>query len=187
MAQRRPWRQRAARGAQPRREAARHLPRHRRRLQGRTSAAAVGQGDCSQKRMADNSKDNPDVWCLPLGNQQFNVHTFPRKVIQTPGVAAAALRNASRNPSGLHRRTGAAEGRSAAVVLRLLRRPLGRRHAGRGNDRLQGWWLARHQRQPADGAGAHRSNDSGDRTSERSRSSRRSTIPRPTRGRSPRA
>ena len=38
------------------------------------------------KRMADNSKDNPDVWCLPLGNQQFNVHTFPRKVIQTPGV-----------------------------------------------------------------------------------------------------
>jgi len=38
------------------------------------------------KRVADNSKDNPDVWCLPLGNQQFNVHTFPRKVIQTPGV-----------------------------------------------------------------------------------------------------
>jgi hypothetical protein len=39
-----------------------------------------------QKRMADNSKDNPDVWCLPLGNQQFNAHTFPRKVIQTPDV-----------------------------------------------------------------------------------------------------
>ena len=39
-----------------------------------------------QKRMADNSKDNPDVWCLPLGNQQFNVHTFPRKTIQTPDV-----------------------------------------------------------------------------------------------------
>ena len=39
-----------------------------------------------QKRMANNSKDNPDVWCLPLGNQQFNVHTFPRKVIQSPGV-----------------------------------------------------------------------------------------------------
>jgi hypothetical protein len=36
-----------------------------------------------QKRMADNSKDNPDVWCLPLGNQQFNVHTFPRKVVQS--------------------------------------------------------------------------------------------------------
>jgi hypothetical protein len=39
-----------------------------------------------QKRMADNSKDNPDVWCLPLGNQQFNVHTFPRKVLQMPGT-----------------------------------------------------------------------------------------------------
>ncbi len=38
------------------------------------------------KRRADNSKDNPDVWCLPLGNQQFNVHSFPRKIIQTPGV-----------------------------------------------------------------------------------------------------
>lgn len=37
-----------------------------------------------QTRMAGNSKDNPDVWCLPLGNQQFNVHTFPRKIIQTP-------------------------------------------------------------------------------------------------------
>jgi hypothetical protein len=39
-----------------------------------------------QKRMADNSKDNPDVWCLPLGNQQFNVHTFPRKIIQAKDV-----------------------------------------------------------------------------------------------------
>jgi hypothetical protein len=38
------------------------------------------------KRMADNSKDNPDVWCLPLGNQQFNVHPFPSKIIQNPGV-----------------------------------------------------------------------------------------------------
>jgi hypothetical protein len=38
------------------------------------------------ERMANFSKDNPDVWCLPLGNQQFNVHTFPRKVIQNPNV-----------------------------------------------------------------------------------------------------
>src|SRR6185436_18721957 len=36
-----------------------------------------------QKRVADNSKDNPDVWCLPMGNQQFNVHPFPRKILQT--------------------------------------------------------------------------------------------------------
>jgi hypothetical protein len=38
------------------------------------------------QRNANNSKDNPDVWCLPLGNQQFNVHTFPRKVVQNPEV-----------------------------------------------------------------------------------------------------
>jgi hypothetical protein len=38
------------------------------------------------ERMAANSKDNPDVWCLPLGNQQFNFHTFPRKIIQNPDV-----------------------------------------------------------------------------------------------------
>ena len=36
------------------------------------------------ERNGNNSKDNPDVWCLPLGNQQFNVHTFPRKVVQNP-------------------------------------------------------------------------------------------------------
>ncbi len=38
------------------------------------------------ERMATNGKDNPDVWCLPLGNTQFNVHPFPRKIIQTPDV-----------------------------------------------------------------------------------------------------
>jgi hypothetical protein len=38
------------------------------------------------KRNGNNSKDNPDVWCLPLGNQQFNVHTFPRKVVQAADV-----------------------------------------------------------------------------------------------------
>ena len=39
-----------------------------------------------KQRMADNGKDNPDVWCLPLGNQQFNTHSFPRKIVQTPNV-----------------------------------------------------------------------------------------------------
>jgi hypothetical protein len=39
-----------------------------------------------KKRMADNSRDNPDVWCLPLGNQQFNTHPFPRKVVHTPSL-----------------------------------------------------------------------------------------------------
>ena len=39
-----------------------------------------------KERMADFSKDNPDVWCLPLGNQQFNVHPFPLKIIQNPDL-----------------------------------------------------------------------------------------------------
>jgi hypothetical protein len=47
----------------------------------RPEAAAV-----LKERMANFSKDNPDVWCLPLGNQQFNVHSFPRKIIQNPEV-----------------------------------------------------------------------------------------------------
>jgi hypothetical protein len=39
-----------------------------------------------KKRMADNSKDNPDAHCLPMGNMQFHTHGQPRKIIQTPGV-----------------------------------------------------------------------------------------------------
>ncbi|MEO8256338.1 MAG: hypothetical protein ABI868_03245 [Acidobacteriota bacterium] len=37
-----------------------------------------------KQRMADNSKDNPDAHCLPLGIAQMNAHPFPRKIIQTP-------------------------------------------------------------------------------------------------------
>ena len=38
------------------------------------------------KRMADNSKDNPDAHCLPMGFMQFHTHSQPRKIIQTPDV-----------------------------------------------------------------------------------------------------
>jgi hypothetical protein len=34
--------------------------------------------------MADNSKDNPDAHCMPLGIAQMNAHPYPRKIIQTP-------------------------------------------------------------------------------------------------------
>jgi hypothetical protein len=37
-----------------------------------------------KKRMADNSKDNPDAHCLPLGIMQNTTHPFPKKIIQTP-------------------------------------------------------------------------------------------------------
>jgi hypothetical protein len=39
-----------------------------------------------EKRRADNSKDNPDAHCLPMGFLQFHNHPEPRKIIQTPGV-----------------------------------------------------------------------------------------------------
>jgi hypothetical protein len=39
-----------------------------------------------RKRRADNSKDNPDAHCLPMGFLQFHNHPEPRKMIQTPGV-----------------------------------------------------------------------------------------------------
>ncbi|HEY6508362.1 MAG TPA: hypothetical protein VIY56_10140 [Vicinamibacterales bacterium] len=37
-----------------------------------------------KKRRADNSKDNPDALCLPMGIMQMTTHPFPRKIIQTP-------------------------------------------------------------------------------------------------------
>ena len=38
------------------------------------------------KRRADNSKDNPDAHCLPMGFLQFHNHPEPRKIVQTPGM-----------------------------------------------------------------------------------------------------
>jgi hypothetical protein len=46
-----------------------------------SSAAAL-----KQQRMANNSKDNPDAHCLPLGNMQLHTHPQPRKIVQTPAV-----------------------------------------------------------------------------------------------------
>ena len=40
--------------------------------------------DLVKKRMADNSKDNPDAHCLPMGVMQMTSHPFPKKIIQTP-------------------------------------------------------------------------------------------------------
>ena len=36
------------------------------------------------KRHSENSKDNPDAHCLPMGLMQFHLHPQPRKIIQTP-------------------------------------------------------------------------------------------------------
>jgi hypothetical protein len=37
-----------------------------------------------RQRVADNSRDNPDAHCLPMGLLQFHYHGEPRKMIQTP-------------------------------------------------------------------------------------------------------
>ena len=39
-----------------------------------------------KQRRASNSKDNPDARCLPMGLMQFNTHSQPRKIVQSPAV-----------------------------------------------------------------------------------------------------
>src|SRR4249919_243262 len=39
--------------------------------------------ELKKKRMADNMKDNPDVWCLPIGLMQYHNHGQPRQIVQT--------------------------------------------------------------------------------------------------------
>ena len=39
-----------------------------------------------KKRMADNMKDNPDVWCLPIGLMQYHNHPQPRQIVQTKNL-----------------------------------------------------------------------------------------------------
>ncbi|MEP7309812.1 MAG: hypothetical protein ABJA98_30250 [Acidobacteriota bacterium] len=43
--------------------------------------------ELKKKRMADNSKDNPDVWCLPIGLMQYHNHPQPRQIVQTKNLA----------------------------------------------------------------------------------------------------
>jgi len=42
--------------------------------------------DLLKARKEQNSKDNPDAHCLPMGLMQFHEHPQPRKIIQTPAV-----------------------------------------------------------------------------------------------------
>jgi hypothetical protein len=42
--------------------------------------------DLVKKRAADNSKDNPDAHCLPMGIAQLNAHLYPRKIVQTAAL-----------------------------------------------------------------------------------------------------
>jgi len=37
-----------------------------------------------KQRKEQNSKDNPDAYCLPMGLMQFHIHPQPRRMIQSP-------------------------------------------------------------------------------------------------------
>jgi hypothetical protein len=39
--------------------------------------------ELKKERVANNSKDNPDAHCLPLGFMQLHTHSQPRKIVQT--------------------------------------------------------------------------------------------------------
>ena len=51
---------------------------------GREAPYQPWAADLVKKRMADNSKDNPDAHCLPMGVMQMTSHPYPKKIIQTP-------------------------------------------------------------------------------------------------------
>ena len=39
-----------------------------------------------KQRMDHDSKDNPDVWCLPIGLMQYHNHPQPRQIVQTKNL-----------------------------------------------------------------------------------------------------
>ena len=51
-----------------------------------TSRSNRGPCELMKKRQADNSKENPDAHCLPMGFMQFHTHSQPRKIVQTRDV-----------------------------------------------------------------------------------------------------
>ena len=42
--------------------------------------------ELKKKRMADNNKGNPDVWCLPIGLMQYHNHGQPRQIVQAKNL-----------------------------------------------------------------------------------------------------
>ena len=88
------------------------------------------------KRKEQNSKDNPDAHCLPMGLMQFHEHPQPRKMLQVPGLLLILYEGNSGVRQIFTDGRPPAEQRSAALVVRLFNGPLGRRHAGRRDDGL---------------------------------------------------
>ena len=83
----------------------------------------------------DKAKDNPDANCMPMGFLQFHQQPQPRKIIQTPKMILIEYEaNYGLRHIYLDGRQLPQAGRPAAVVVRLLGRPLGGRHARGRNE-----------------------------------------------------
>ena len=98
--------------------------------------------DIIKQRRAGNQKDNPDALCLPMGFMQLHTHPQPRKMIQTPGLLVIIYEaNYGLRQIFTDGRTLPNED-AATVLVRLLDRQVGGRHARRGDDRIEGdGWL----------------------------------------------
>ena len=110
--------------------------------------------ELQKKRASEFSKENPDGLCLPESLLQLHLDPQPLKVVQTP----AAIYIIYETNYGLRTiftdgRALPAAGRAAAGLVRLLGWPMGRRHAGRGDEQLPRRRLARCARQPDDRGG----------------------------------
>ena len=88
------------------------------------AAVAAWAAEVKKKRMADKSKDNPDIWCLPIGLMQYHNHPQPRQIVWNKNLILIACEVELR--SSLHLSGWAAgAGRPDTVVVRILARPQG--------------------------------------------------------------
>jgi hypothetical protein len=62
-----------------------------------------------KERQDNNSKDNPEAFCLPMGLMQFHTQGFPRKFIQTPKLLVILYEASYGIRPDLSRRPPAAE------------------------------------------------------------------------------
>ncbi len=95
--------------------------------------------ELKKQRMAVSNKENPDANCLPMGLTQFHMHGQPRKVMQNSSVIAIMYEaNYGLRYIYIDGRTLPPQGSCAAVLVRVLRRKMGRRHARRRDQQLEG-------------------------------------------------
>ena len=139
---------------------ARRTRRHRRSAGREAAAAAVGRRrDDRRAPRPERGYDDPTAHCFVSAGVPRSMYTpSPMQIVQTPGyvvICSNACRG-GRIPLGTRR----PHSRQRPAVARRLGRPLGRRHAGGGDDELQREDVARrvrrhHQPRRAGGRALH--------------------------------